>query len=99
MANCINCGTEFSFIAALQSLTPWSIKCLGCNERIRSSILTFSITCMLYVAFCIFAFTYLSIFNLSMGTAIIVVLVVGMAMEIVWFLLLKTGVVRSNLTR
>jgi hypothetical protein len=51
---------------------------------------------MLFVAFCIFVFIYLSSFNLSLSRIIIAVLVVGMAMEILWFLLIKTGMIRTT---
>ncbi len=98
MASCTNCGTEFSFMAALKSFTPWSIKCSGCNERIRSSILTFFIAFILFIAF-IFLFVYLTNSELSRNQTYLSILVIGFLMEILWFLLLKTGVIKSNLVR
>jgi len=87
---------------ALKGFNPASIKCSGCNERIKSSYITLGITFVLYLillaALWALPLPYPEIGAANAGTLKLVALfVLGLIFEILYFKLLATGTIKSNL--
>lgn len=102
MSNCRHCGTPFKFSDALKGFNPASIKCSGCNERIKSSYVTLAITFMLYLAILAALWALpLSLQEIGAASAgtlkLIALCVFGLLFEFLYYKLLATGTIKSNL--
>ena len=102
MSKCSHCETSFKFIDVLKGFNPASIKCSGCTERIKSSYITLAITSVIYLALLAallsLPFPYSEASNTNSGAVILVVmLALGLLFEVVYFKLLATGIIKSNL--
>ena len=102
MSKCSNCGTPFKFSDALKGFNPASIKCSGCKERIKSSYVTLAITFMLYLAI-LAAIWLLPLPLQEIGVAntvtlkLVVLCACGLFFEFLYYKLLATGTIKSNL--
>ncbi len=99
MSHCNQCETRFKFTDVLKATNPASVKCGGCDERIKSSYLT------LVAVLVLFALVIIPLWTMKLdlgGNEGIIKLmglgVVGLVFEFGYFYLLAKGTIKSNLT-
>ncbi len=98
MSHCNQCETRFKFTDVLKATNPASVKCSGCDERIKSSYLILMGVLVLFALVIIPLWTM----KLDLGSdggiiKLIGLGVVGLAFEFGYFYLLSKGAIKSNL--
>ena len=98
MSHCNQCETRFKFTDVLKATNPASVKCGGCDERIKSSYL------VLVAVIIVFALIIIPLwsmdFNLGANGGMLKLVglgVAGLVFEFGYFYLLAKGTIKSNL--
>lgn len=93
MSQCSSCSTKFKFSDVLKGVNPSSIKCGGCDERVKSSYLALFIGVVLFSGFS-FIILSLPFFSTS---KLVSFFILAFIFELAYFVLLKNGIIKSNL--
>lgn len=97
MSQCRHCSKPLSFWDVLRAVNPASIPCGGCGQAIlinkKSAILAATLVLMVAIAVCWY------VLSLGYGTSVLVLVVVGLGVlvEMTYYLLIKRGVIKSDL--
>lgn len=98
MSNCSNCETKFKFSDTLKGFNPASVKCSGCSERVRSSYLTLLIIFVVYIALFLGILSLPLFSSALIGSMKLITLgVLALVFEYLYFFLLNSGKIKSNL--
>lgn len=91
MSKCSKCGTNISFMSVLNTMNPLKVKCSGCKKSIIIDKVSGSIAVFFTLAIII---PILVLFYGSDNYWVKIVLPVVAAAEVVYFVLIKFGVVK-----
>lgn len=91
MSKCSKCGTSISFMSVLNTPNPLKLKCSGCKEPIHIDRISGAIAVLVILAVIIPA---LANYYGTENYWLMVVLPIVAAAEVVYFLLIKFGIVK-----
>ncbi|SMF56351.1 hypothetical protein SAMN02745866_03607 [Alteromonadaceae bacterium Bs31] len=95
MSKCAGCNKELTFVSVLSAMNPYSLKCGGCDERIKAkpAVVTILVVLIVAVSLAILALPFPG----ASTSKIVALLVLGAVFEFGFYLALKKGFIGSNL--
>lgn len=97
MSNCPSCSKKLSFLNLLKSSNPMRIKCSGCKEKITIKGFHAIIAALIVVPLSLVALTIGAQATGSGGAGLVVALLFGIVAEFIFYKLVLSGTVKSNL--
>ncbi|KZY36790.1 hypothetical protein A3752_09820 [Oleiphilus sp. HI0081] len=97
MSNCPSCSKKFGFMNLLKSSNPMRIKCSGCKEIIRINGFHALIAVVITLPLAFLVLAAVAKATASGGIAVAAAIFSGLVAEFVFYKLVISGKVKSNL--